>query len=103
MNRELIREYLEQTAMEPVQAQALSRIFAEMATKTDLAQLDARLTGQMAELDARLTGQMAGLEARLTGQITGRMAELESRLTWRIIAIVGFFATAVSLLNVYVT
>ena len=83
MDKELIRDYLEQTAMKPPQAEALSRIFAEMVTKSDFAVLEARTS----ELEARLTG---------------RMAELEARLTWRIIAIVGFFATVTSLLDVFI-
>ena len=76
MDHELIRDYLEQTAMKPAQAEALSRIFAAMATKSDLAAVDTRLTG--------------------------RMAEFEARLTWRIIAIVGFFATVSTLLNTFI-
>ena len=58
------------------QAEALSRILAEMATRSDLLVLEHRLTGQM--------------------------AQLESRLTWRMIAVVGFFATAATILNVFV-
>ena len=83
MDKELIRDYLEQTSMKPAQDDALSRIFAEMSTKSDFAVLDAR----MSEFEARMTG---------------RLAELEARLTWRIIAIVGFFATATTLLNAFV-
>jgi len=44
MDRELIRDYLQQTEMKQPQAEALSRIFAEMATKSDLTQLESRLT-----------------------------------------------------------
>lgn len=79
MDRDTIRDYLELTSMIPAQAEALSHIFAEMATKSDLVELDARL-------DARLTG---------------RIADLEARLTWRMIAVVGFFATASTLLNTF--
>jgi hypothetical protein len=77
MERELLRDYLEKSGMDALQADALSRIFADMearlATKADLAQL------------------------RL------EMAEMKADLTWRMIAIVGFFATAATLLNLFVS
>jgi len=87
MDRELIRDYLQRTEMNEAQADALSRIFAEMATRNDLVSSEERLNGRMASLEARLDA---------------RMAELEARLTWRTIAIVGFFATASTLLNAFI-
>lgn len=64
MNPETIRDYLQRAEMSEAQAEALSRIFAEMATKSDL-------------------------------------ADLRTDLTWKMIAVVGFFATASTLMNLF--
>lgn len=69
MNPETIRDYLKRTEMNEAQAEALSRIFAEMATKSDLIELEGRLRAD---------------------------------ITWKMIAIVGFFATASTVLNLFV-
>jgi len=120
MDRELIQDYLQRAQMHEAQAEALSRIFAEMGTKSDLLvlnrdvsgrmeSLEARLSGRMESLEARLMSKMESLESRLMGQMaqqkaeTGvQMAQLESRLTWRMIAVVGFFATAATILNAFI-
>lgn len=76
MNSTTIRDYLRHTDMDEAQAEALSRIFAEMATKNDLLVLEERVAGQMAHLKADLT--------------------------WRMIAIIGFFGTVITILNAFV-
>lgn len=37
--------------------------------RSDISNLDSKLTGQIRELDTRLTGQIQALDTRLTGQI----------------------------------
>ena len=76
MDRDLIQEFLEQSGMRHDQASALSHIFAEMATKSDLS-----------ALKSDMRAELAGLEARLT---------------WRIIATVVFLSTVITLLHLFV-
>ena len=109
MDRDLIQDYLQRARMEEAQAQALSRILVEMATKSELVALEERLTSKIEALEARFTLQMEALETRFASQmaqlraeIMGQMAQLESRLTWRMIAVVGFFATAATVLNAFI-
>jgi len=45
--------------------------------RSDISDLDSKLTGQIQELDTRLTGQIQELDTRLTGQIQ----ELDTRLS----------------------
>lgn len=83
MNPDTIRDYLLRAEMKDAQAEALSRIFAELATKSDLIQLEQRMRAELKNLRIEL-------------------ADLRSELTWKMIAIVGFFATASTLLNIFV-
>ena len=53
----------------------------ELATKSDLAQLGARLDTDIAQLETRLGADIAQLEVRLGADI----AQLEVRLTWRLL------------------
>lgn len=48
MNSDTIRDYLRRAEMNEAQAEALSRIFAEMATKSDLLQLEERMRAELA-------------------------------------------------------
>ncbi len=91
--------------MNDAQAEALSRIFAEMATKSDLLvfqeQVNRRLRlleGQMAHLRTDLTGQMAQLRADLTGE----MARHSARQTTRMIAIIILFGTVLTIVNAFI-
>lgn len=91
-DRHLLHQRLE-SVLGPGEAATLMTLlppldWSEVATKQDLRELEARLTGNMSELDARLTGEMRELEARLTGsmreldaRLTGQMHELEARIT----------------------
>lgn len=83
MNPDTIRDYLLRAEMKDAQAEAFSRIFAELATKSDLIQLEQRMRAELKNLRIEL-------------------ADLRSELTWKMIAIVGFFATASTLLNIFV-
>ena len=62
--------------------------------RSDISNLDSKLTGQIQELDTRLTGQIQALDTRLTGQIqaldarlTGQIQALDARLTGQIQAL----------------
>ena len=55
---------------------ALEKIRREMATKTDLAQLEIRLEEKMGQLETRLEDKMGQLETRLED----KMRQLETRL-----------------------
>ena len=83
------RDYLKRSEMNDAQAEALSRIFAEMATKHDLTQVEGRLV----EMEGRLRVEMTLLKTDLQS--------LRAELTWKMIAIVGFFATASTVLTLY--
>lgn len=84
MNRELIRDYLKRSMLTEVQAEALSRVFADLtgtfATKTDVAELKSELKAEMADLRTDLKA-------------------MESRLTWRIIGSIAFLAALLQLLD----
>lgn len=82
MNSDTIRDYLRRAEMNEAQAEALSRIFAEMATKSDLLQLEERMRAELATLRTEI-------------------ANLRAEMTWKMIAIVGFFATVSTLLNLF--
>lgn len=73
MDREWIEDYLKRSMFTGIQADALSRVFADLTerfvTKQDLAELKTE------------------------------MAAMEARMTWRIIGAMGFLATLVTLLD----
>jgi hypothetical protein len=83
MGRELVEDYLNRAGMSANQAEALSRILAEMATKSDVLLLEQKLIAMEQKFEKRLS-------------------ELESRLTGRIVAIVAFLAAVMTLLEVFV-
>jgi hypothetical protein len=87
MNRETIRDCLHRTAMDEAQAQAFSRIFAEMATKSDLLVFEEKVDMRLSVLEEKLAGQIAHLKADLT---------------WRMIAIVAFLGTGIILFNSFI-
>jgi len=131
MNPDTIRDYLQRTAMDEAQAEALSRIFAEMATRSDLLILeknvDSRglsLEGKIdvlsrlprredlvrsssfeEKIDVRFRAFEERIEHRfvaLEEKFTGQMARLQADLTWKMIAIVGFFGTVITILNAFI-
>lgn len=79
MNRELIRDYLKRSMFTEIQADALSRVIADLtetfATKTDLAELNSELKSEL--------------------------AAMETRMTWRIIGAMGFLAALLTLLDTF--
>ncbi len=110
MNDETIRDYLIRSDMTEGQAEALSRIFAEMATKNDVRQLESRMRTELGELRGELRTEMAALRGEfygLRGDVRTDLARMEvsiqemrAELTWKMIAIVGFFASASAIFNV---
>jgi len=81
MDRELVQDYLQQSGMKQEQAQALSRIFVEMATKSDLLVLEQRLESKMEMLRADFKVGLSDLEARLSWRLIGAMIALGSIMT----------------------
>lgn len=63
MDRELIQDYLQGTGMNDAQAEALSRIFNEMATKQDL---DKKLEALKADLTWRMIAMTVFLATVMT-------------------------------------
>ena len=79
MDRELIRDYLKRSMFTEIQADALSRVFADLtttfATREDLAELK--------------------------GELKTELAAMEARMTWRIIGAMGLLATLLALLDTF--
>ena len=76
MERELIQDYLENSGMSHIQAEALSRILDEIATKKDL-----------------------GL---LRQELRVDLQTLKADLTWRFLAMIGFFAVVMTAIDLFV-
>jgi hypothetical protein len=131
MDRELIQDYLRRAEMNEVQSEALSRILAQMATKDHLLVLEEKSERRFGVLEERFERRFgvleerferrfgvleekferrlgileAGLEgqmARLGAEIKGEMAQLRADLTWRLIALIIFFGTVITVLNAFV-
>ena len=80
---------------------------AEIAeVRTEIANLDTRLSGQIANLDTRLSGQIANLDTRLSGQIAevrSEIGNLEARLIkWIIGTVVATASVTVAIAGVVV-
>lgn len=80
--------------MNEAQADTVSLVFAEMATRSDLLQLEERMIAELATIRADLRTERA--------EIRTELVDLRSEMTWQMIVIVGFFATASTLLNLFV-
>lgn len=76
MNERGVQNYLERAGMETSQAEALAHILSDMATKSDLAQLEHKI-------DAKLSAMKADL-------------------TWRMIALFAFFGTIMTVLDAFI-
>jgi hypothetical protein len=120
MNSELLQDYLLKSGMNAPQAEALSRVFADVATKDDLKSLEGSLQADMRTLEGRLRADLlmvdAGVKADLRTfegrwkadldvlehKIGGKIESLKADLTWRIIASLGLLATLMTLLNFFI-
>jgi hypothetical protein len=131
MNSELLQDYLLKSGMNAPQAEALSRVFADMATKDDLKRLEGNLQADMRTFEGRVMADLRMVEARwkadlevlehkiggnleslehkingklesLEHKIDGKLESLKADLTWRIIASLGLLATLMTLLNFFI-
>ena len=117
MNHETIRDYLIRADMKDGQAEALSRIFAEMATKSDLKllrrdidNLEERMRAEFSALRGEVRTELATVRGEFDSfrgdvrtdlaTMRAEIATMRAELTWKMIAIVGFFATASAIFNV---
>lgn len=86
MDRELLKDHFEKSRFSPMQADALSRVLGDMearlATKADL---------------AALRGEMTSLRESVRADLSG----MEARLTWRMIAVVVFMGTVMTLVGAF--
>lgn len=94
MDRELIQDYLERTGMKDAQAEAISRILGDLATKSDLGMVKSDL----AMVENGLRAELRVLEER----VDKKLEALKADLTWRMIAMTIFLATVMTLLNLFI-
>lgn len=91
MDKDLVRDLLEKSRFSNVQADILSKIFADMesrlATKADLAILRSELRSELSD----------GLNS-----IRTELHKMEARLTWRMIAVVTFLGAVMTLVGMFV-
>jgi hypothetical protein len=121
---EFIREYLQDAGMPDNQSTALARILDELATRSELQNVEARLRGEMQSLRAELRGEMQALSAELRGEMQALRAELRGEmqtlraeiraelhaemsglrtyLVGRLYASMAFFALAMALLDRFI-
>jgi len=92
----------EQTA-EALADEHMNLLESNLATRHQLATVDADLKARIAELDARLTGRISEVEAGLTGRMGAlevRLAETESRLMrWMVGLLIAQGGAVVSLIK----
>jgi hypothetical protein len=105
MDRETMQDYLEKSGLNQEQAHALSRIFAEMATKSDLQLLSQKFDA----LERRVEQKFEAFELKFEQKFEAfrlatqsDLSRLEARLTWRIIGSIIFLGTVITLLNAFI-
>lgn len=89
--------------MEAAQAEALSQILGQTATREDLGILRAEMNGRFAQIDEQLASMQLQLDMRLQSmedRIDRKLAELESRLTWRIVGAMAALTAIFSAIQV---
>ena len=149
MERQHIQYYLQQSGMQPSQAEMLSAILGEMATRGEVKALQHSLEMQMQELRSEMRTELGEIRGEMRTElgdirsemrtelrdIRGEMSTevgalrsemhtelrdvrsgrdlqradlvselkaLEARLTWRFIAGIAFFASVMTVLDVFV-
>ena len=112
MDRQLIQYYLQQSGMQPPQAEMLSAIFGEMATRGEVQVLQHSLERQMHEIRSEMREHIGEVRAELRdvraemgllrAELSSEMKGLEARLTWRFIVGIAFFASVMTVLDVFV-
>jgi len=108
-----ISEELEHSGFTHAQAVVLAKVIelsavetrADLATKTDLREMELRLDGKMKDMELRLDSKMKDMELRLDGQIQAVRTEIHKAThdqLWRFITALfvglGMFTTATGLL-----
>lgn len=112
MDRQLTQYYLQQSGMQPSQAEMLSAILDEMATRTELQELQHSMEGQMNgfrselhEIRSEMRSEFRDVRNEmqvLRVDMVSELKSLEARLTWRFIAGIAFFASLMTLLDLFV-
>lgn len=120
MDRESIQDYLHRAEMKEAQAEALSHILADMATRADVRVHEERVDKRLLTFEERIDNRIRLFDERvdkrfrvfeemvdkrfrvLEERFAGDLARLKADLTWRIIAIVGFFGTVITILNAFI-
>jgi len=69
--------------------------WADVATKNDLALLEARLENKISALENRIDGRMSALEARVEGRMSALEAGFERALRQAVLALVVVMIAAV--------
>jgi hypothetical protein len=90
MDKDLVQDYLEKSGMKGAQAESLSRIFAQMATKDDLLVLEHKLEKKMESLKVEMSSLRADMSA------------LKADLTWRMVTAIAFLAALITILDLFV-
>lgn len=127
MKRETIQDYLEKSGMGQQQADTLSRILDEMATKSDIVALDQKIDHRFSLLGQRITdleqrideqfiafksemrtdwdqfrSEMRSDQKLFKSDIRGELKDMEARLSWRFFGGVLFLAAVITVLNTFV-
>ena len=81
MQKDLVQTFLRTSGMDSSQAEALSHILGEMATRDDLRFLGQTLEGKIEALDRKVEGGLHALKAELTWRFFGGLIALGALMT----------------------
>ena len=91
MQRELVFDYLRTSGMSAIEANALSHILSEMATKDELVGLEQRL-------DSRIQAEMQSVRTEVQ-TVRTEMQSLRADLSWKFIAGLGFLSVLIAVVE----
>ena len=94
MDRQLTRYYLQQSGMQPSQAEMLSAILDEMATRSELQEFRSEMRAELRDVRSEIQV--------LRADMVSELKSLEARLSWRFIAGIAFFASVMTVLDLFV-
>lgn len=102
MNEELARDYLQKSGFDAMQADALSRLLAETATKDDLFNLDHGLAQKIDGLEIRLRAEIVRATAEVRSDLTQAIADAQTQtMRWGIAMIIAM-STIFTLLDIFI-
>lgn len=108
MKAELIQDYLQRAEMAEAQSAALSHILGEMATRSEILQLEDRVPSYEKRLDTRFAAfeemmdqRFAVFEEKIDERMDRKLEALETEMTWKIFAIVTFIVSVSTALNIF--